>query len=117
MSFDQLKRRQFITLISGAAAWPLTARAQQPRLLVIGFLNSASAQGYTAELAPFLQGLKEAGYVVGQNVAIEYRWAENQYDRLPGLAADLIQRQVAAIVASGAINSPLAVKAATANLP
>jgi putative ABC transport system substrate-binding protein len=84
---------------------------------VIGFLNSASAQGNAAYLAALLQGLKEAGYVAGQNLAIEYRWAENQYDRLPGLAADLVRRQVAAIVASGAINSPLAAKAATKAIP
>jgi putative tryptophan/tyrosine transport system substrate-binding protein len=96
-----VKRRTFIAGLGSAAVWPLAARAQQAPLPVIGYLSAQSADDdYKNITVPFLQGLKEAGYVEGQNVAVEYRYAENQYDRLPSLAADLVRRRVAAIVAT-----------------
>src|SRR6516164_6020590 len=112
-----MRRREFIAGLGSAVAWPVVARAQQPAVPVIGFLSSQSAElDYKVYTIPFLQGLKETGYVEGQNVAVEYRYAENQLDRLPTLAADLVRRRVAVIVASG-IPPALAAKAATTTIP
>ena len=108
-----MRRRAFIKVIAGsAAAWPIAAHAQQAAIPVVGFINAASAQNYTRQLAAFLKGLGESGYVDGRNVAVEYRWAEGQNDRLPAMVADLVGRRVS-VIAATSTPAALAAKAAT----
>src|SRR5689334_7771466 len=112
-----MKRREFIALIGGAAAWPLEALAQPAGIPVVGFLNGASASAWTSYLTAFRKGLDEQGYQEGRNLKIEYRWAEGRYERLPALAADLVARRVNAIVTSGGVPPARAAKAATSTIP
>jgi putative tryptophan/tyrosine transport system substrate-binding protein len=115
MQFDQLNRREFITLLGGAVAWPVTARAQQAAMPVVGFLHSGSPEQNQKRLAAYLQGLKGAGFVEGQNVNIEYRWANGDEGRLPALAADLISRGVSVIATPG--STPAGLQPATQRRP
>jgi putative tryptophan/tyrosine transport system substrate-binding protein len=112
-----MRRRAFIAGLGSAAAWPVVARGQQPAMPVIGFLSSASPEAFGYLVAAFLRGLNDAGFIESQNVVIEYRWAQFQYDRLPALAIELVRRPVTVIVASGGVAPTVAAKAATTTIP
>jgi putative ABC transport system substrate-binding protein len=112
-----MRRRDFIRAIALSSAWPLAARAQQQAIPVVGFLNAASPGPLRQQIAAFLEGLNQSGYVEGKNVRVEYRWAEGQYDRLPALVADLVRQQVSVIVSGGGAPAVLAAKAATTTIP
>src|SRR5262249_40410752 len=115
---DRMRRREFITLLGGAAtAWPLAARAQQPTMPTVGVLSTASAGGIAPFVDGFRRGLAAAGFAEGRNVAVEYRWADNQHDRLPTLAAELVARRVSVIATAAATAAALAAKAATSTIP
>jgi ABC-type uncharacterized transport system substrate-binding protein len=118
MQFDELRRRAFIALLGGAAAtWPLAARAQQQAVPLVGFLHPSSPEPFGHIVNGFRRGLNDIGFVEGQNLAIEYRWARGEYDRLPALAAELVQRRMRVILAGGGEVGALAVKAATSTIP
>src|SRR5215813_6686429 len=117
MQLGLQSRRKIIGVIGAAAAWPTAARAQRLAMPVIGFLNPQSPEGFAAPMRGLRQGLKEGGYIEGENLTIEYRWANNQIERLPALATELVRRRVSLVVATGGGQAPLAAKAATTALP
>src|SRR5215470_16521014 len=112
-----MRRREFITIIGGVAAWPIAARAQQPTTPAVGYLSSGTSAGFAHFVDAFRKGLSETGYVEGRNVTFQFRWAEGHDDRLPALAADLVGRQVAVIAATGGLHPAVVAKAATSTIP